>query len=128
MWTPRRIFLGLVGLLAVAASYFGYARFLGTFDGLPPLPDHYRNTGNPPPAARFPVGNSMDRKCELAFGPYCPELRYPIRTEMHDRGILLAAVNAEIVKEGKYAGRMKLWPLSLASFGKKLGADGTPEI
>ena len=129
MWTPRRIFLGLVGLLAVAATYFGYARFLGTFDGLPPLPERFIRTGagspiGPPP----PRGTSMDRKFELAFGPNCSELRYPIRTEMHDRGVLLAAINFEILKDGPHAGGMKLWPLSLAALGKKLGADGTPEI
>src|SRR5215210_2252840 len=129
MWTPRRIFLGLVGLLAVAASYFGYARLLGTFDGLPPLPDHYKNTDNSPrPVPVGPVGTSMERKLEMAFGLGCPEIRYHIKTEMHDRGVLLAAENFEIIKDGKYVGCMKLYPLSLASFGKKLGADGTPEI
>src|SRR5262245_8437926 len=130
MWTPRRIFLGLVGLLAVAMSYFGYARVLGTFDGLPPLPDHYKNTGNPPAwQPSTPLGTVMDRKCELAFGPNCSELHYPIRTEMHAKGLLLAAVNFQIIPAGEErAGWMKLWPLSLASFGKKLGPDGTPEI
>src|SRR3954452_7867256 len=116
MWTPRRIFLGLVGLLAVAATYFGYAPFLGTFDGLPPLPDQFKNTGNPPDVDLEPyIRTSLERKLELAFGPNCPELYYAIKTEAHDRGILLAAVNFEIIKEGTHAGGVKLWPLSLAS-------------
>ena len=98
-------------------------------DGLPPLPDYYKNTGNPPtPVPGGPIGTSMERKLEMAFGLGCPEIRYHIKTEMHDRGVLLAAENFEIIKDGKYAGCMKLYPLSLASFGKKLGADGTPEI
>ena len=46
MWTPRRIFLSLVGLLAAATLYFGYAQFLGSFDGLPPLPREYYEDGS----------------------------------------------------------------------------------
>ncbi|MBO0699515.1 MAG: hypothetical protein J2P46_14055, partial [Zavarzinella sp.] len=130
MWTPRRIFLGLVGLLAVAASYFGYARFLGTFDGLPPLPERFQNTGRTLQPISYPRGGtSLERKLELAFGLNCPELHYAIKTEAHEKGVILAAINFEIIPAGKErAGWLKLWPLSLAAFGKKIGEDGTPEI
>ena len=135
MWTPRRIVLALLGLLAFAAGYFGYARALGTLDGLPPLPDKYGRTtdaGNrvdPLP----PYVSSMDRKFELAFGPNCPELRYPIKTEMKGKHVLIAARDFKILKAGDPdAGPRRGWvrflALSLANFSQKLGAGGIAEI
>src|SRR5262249_60464430 len=106
MWTPRRISLGLFGLVLFAAAYFGYARLLGNLDGLPPLPAEYQNQEDPGnrPLVRPLPGNSLDRKLELAFGQGCPELRFPIKVEMKGKGVILASYKSEIIKTGERAG------------------------
>jgi len=105
VWTPRRISLGLTGLVVFAAAYFGYARLLGNLDGLPPLPEQFEDPG---PVARDPValptGNSMSRKLELAFGLNCPELWFPHRVEMKGKGVILAFNEFKIIKEGERTG------------------------
>src|SRR5437763_6496342 len=129
MWTPRRIMLALVGLLAFAAGYFGYARGLGTCDGLPPLPAGYGPRADvpgtdPPP----PRTSTMDRKFQMAFGANCPVIGYPIKTELKGRHVLVAAQDFKIEKSGERAGWVKLLSLSLAAFNQNLGAGGIPEI
>ena len=130
MWTPRRIFLALAGLMAFAATYFGYARVLGTFDGLPPLPERYkkdlddgRRTVLPPIRV-----SGIDRKLQQAFGPNCPETTYPIKTELKGRNVVVAARDFKIVPSGERAGWVQLQSLSLAAFGQKRGPEGVPEI
>jgi len=129
MWTPRRISLGLSGLVVFAASYFGYARLLGNLDGLPPLPEQFADRGeiSRTPGKVLP-GNTLIRKLELAFGPGCAETRFPIKVGMKDKEIILASNEFKIINSGPRAGWVELSPLSVAIFGKKLGADGTPEI
>ncbi len=132
MWSPRRIFLTLAGLVFLAGAYFGYARMLGGFDGLPPLPAHFRYD----PAAKREMGpigstNSLEQKFELAFGLGCPELttQYPIRLFMEGKGILVAAQDFKIQKDtDPRPGWVLMTPLSLAMIGKKRGPDGVPEI
>ena len=130
MWTPRRIFLTLFGLLVFAGGYVGYASFLGGFDGLPPLPKHYQKANGPtqilPPVS--PPGNSMQRKFELAFGPNCVEMRYPYKLEVPNKGLLFAYLEFEIIKDGPRKGWVLMSPLSVAIFGKKKAVDGVPEI
>jgi hypothetical protein len=128
MWTPRRIFLALVGLLAFASIYFAYSRLLGNLDGLPPLPDKNLpsgDTGGPQPVPHI---NSIDRRLELAHGQNCSELRFPIKLEMKRNNALVCAYKFEIIKTGPRAGWIEFSPLSLASFSQKRGADGMPEI
>lgn len=132
MWTPRRIALLLTGLVLFAGGYLGYARLLGSFDGLPPLPASYRPTGDRPPlpTSQGPV-NSLERKFELAFGLGCPELSstYPIRLDMEGRGILVAAQEFKIQTDADpRPGWVRLSPLSLGMIGKKRGDNGVPEI
>ena len=45
MWTPKRILLLIVGLCVFVGAFFFYSRVLrlGDVDGLPPLPQAYRN-------------------------------------------------------------------------------------
>src|SRR5262249_54058747 len=130
MWTPRRISLGLFGLVLFAAAYFGYARLPRHLDRLPPLPAEYQNQEDPGnrPLVRPLPGNSLDRKLELAFGQGCPELRFPIKVEMKGKGVILASYKSEIIKTGERAGWVEMSPLSVAVFGKKRGPDGIPEI
>jgi hypothetical protein len=129
MWTPRRIFLTLIGLLGFASIYLGYARLLGSFDGLPPLPAHYLPSDGPRPPAPLPTGNTLDRKMELAFGPGCNELRYPIKLDLKAKGVLVAAYAFRIIPPGDpRAGWVEFAPLSVAMFGEKRGPDGVPEI
>src|SRR5262245_15766873 len=119
MWTPRRISLGLSGLLVFAASYFAYARVLGNLDGLPPLPQQFVDRGDAsrPMAGPLP-GNTLIYKLELAFGPGCPETRFPIKVGMKDKEIILASSEFKIIKSGELAGWVELSPLSVAIFGK----------
>src|SRR3954454_7229625 len=98
MWTPRRIFMSLTSLLVSAALYFGYARLLGSLDGLPPLPADYGPDRVGPVDHAMSV-NSTDQRIEKAFGRGCPELRYPIKLEMRQKGILFCAHRFEIIKE-----------------------------
>jgi hypothetical protein len=134
MWTPRRIILALVGLLAFAAGFFGYEHFLGTLDGLPPLPDRFSPQPTlDTPRDPIPIKSRLNRKLELAFGPGCPEIDYPIKTELKGRRTLVATHEFHIIKEndprdGHRAGWVKLIRLSLATFSEKLGPEGIPEI
>src|SRR5262245_36051762 len=108
MWTPRRIFLTLIGLLAFASIYLGYTRLMRSLAGLAPLPDDFKANDGPRPAAPSVKSTSTDRKFELAFGVGCSELRYPIKLEMKSRGVLLASYHFEIVTTGARAGWVKL--------------------
>src|SRR5262249_56865174 len=99
-WTPRRIFLTLVGLLGFASLFMGYTRMLGSFDGLPPLPAHFLGSDGPRPPAPPPSPNSLDRRMELAFGPGCNELRYPIQLDLKSKGRLVPAYACRIIPAG----------------------------
>src|SRR5262245_19820118 len=113
MWTTRRIFLALVGLLAFAGGYFGYSRVLGTFDGLPPLPAQYQEGVPPPPVTDLPSVrvSTMDQKFQQAFGVNCAEISYPIKTELKGRRTLVAARDFKIIKSGDRTGWVQLLSL-----------------
>src|SRR5262249_29314309 len=65
-------------------------------------------------------------KLEQAFGKDCEEAKpkRPIKIEVPARGMVLSAGDFKIEDDG----RVRLWPLSVALFGKARGEDGTPEI
>ncbi len=129
MWTPRRIFLSLMGLLVSMALYLGYAQLLGGFDGLPPLPANFGPESRSDAGEQRPISaGTTDQRIEKAFGRYCPELRYPIKLEMRQKGILFCSHRFEIIKEGQREGWVQMSPLSLAAFSERKGADGLEEI
>ena len=127
MWTPKRILLTSLGVVVFLGSYVVYANRLGGIDGLPALPEKYLPKPGPvpPPPAR---GKSITIiKLEQAFGKDCDEAKpkRPIKIEVPARGMILSAGDFKIEDDG----RVKLWPLSVALFGKAKGEDGiTPEI
>src|SRR5688572_27040108 len=125
MWTPRRIFLGLFGLLTFAACYFGYGRLLGRYDGLPPLPPELKNVPGERPPIEHRRTPPMIKRFEQAFGENCPELRWNIRTDSNEKGVLLATQKFVIEPSGPRKGWVKVFPLSMAVYGKQLGAYGT---
>jgi hypothetical protein len=132
MWTPRRIALLLTGLVLFVGGYLGYARLLGSFDGLPPLPDAFQPNPHAPivPPTESTI-SSLEQKFELAFGVNCPELSgtYPIKLDLGGRGILVAAQEFNIQKDGDpRPGWVRLSPLSLGMVGKKKTDKGIPEI
>jgi hypothetical protein len=118
-----------MSLLVSAALYFGYARLLGSLDGLPPLPAEY-GPDNASNVLDRPVGPSTttDQRIEKAFGKGSAELRYPIKLEMRQKGILFCSHDFKIIKEGLRDGWVEMSPLSLATFSERKGADGMEEI
>ena len=120
MWTPRRVVLLLAGLALFGGSYLTYSRALGWLDGLPQLPDKFRDsTGGefrPPERATSPTVE----KLREAFGPDCPELsdqNYPTKLEFRngDSSVVLAAGATPLVPNSH---RVTLSPFSVAMFGK----------
>src|SRR5262245_54598636 len=128
MWTPRRIFLTLIGLLAFASIYLGYTRLMGSLDGLPPLPDDFKANAGPRPAAPSVKRTSTDPKFQLAFGADCIDLRFPVRREMKSRGVILSTYHFEIVTTGARSGWVKLAPVSVSAFVIFFNDTATTEI
>jgi len=126
VWTPRRIALLVFGVVLFMACYVGYARsFLGAIDGLPSLPESCRWIPGkpflPPPPPRTP---RVEEKLKQAFGAECPELSRPIKLELNSRSMVLAAAQFQIEPDG----RVSLWPISVAVFGKDKGDGRYVEI
>ena len=132
MWTPRRIFLLLVGLIFCGAVYYTYALVLGGIDGLPPLPRKYSKVqtdispANGRSADSPPSEKPSDIRIQQAFGLKCPELNYKIKFESRLKGVLIAAGDMIVRPDGD--GRVELTRCSLAMFGKTLTPDAFPEI
>jgi lipopolysaccharide export system protein LptA len=119
----------LVGTFAVLfTSYRLYAHFLGGIDGLPPLPEAYRPTSPDKPIVIHHQENDIDRKLQMAYGEECEEKRRPIKLEVNSKGVVLAADDFVIIKDGPRAGQIRLTPISLAIFSKKTPAGKYPEI
>jgi lipopolysaccharide export system protein LptA len=122
MWTPKRIALLLLGFFVYFSGYLLYASCLGGIDGLPPLPlADYPPTGPrlPPLIGKVPM--RLDQKLILAFGPDCREVNWALKLELNSKGMVVAARDFAIQKDG----RLKLEMLSLALFGKDQN-DGRP--
>src|SRR5205807_1652691 len=84
-------------------------------DGLPALPEKYqREPGDlrEPPAVPH---ETVADKLRQAFGPDCPELTRPIRLELRNQNMVLAAGQFTIENDG----RVRLAPLSVVLFGKE---------
>jgi lipopolysaccharide export system protein LptA len=128
MWTPRRIGWFVAGFVLLLAAYVAYFHFLGGIDGLPALPPEYwtgvDGPGSPDrPRSTNPV-NDMDHQLEVAFGKECLERDYAIKFQVRSKGMVLAAKEFVIEKDG----RVKLAPVSCAIFGKNNGDGRFPEI
>ena len=118
VWTPRRILLLLLGLIAFGAIYLVYAQFLGNVDGLPQLPAALLEPRDgPAPPLRDRESPTVTRLKE-AFGPNCPEVQsaYPTRIEMREDGIVFAAGRPDLGNEASKF--VRLAPFSLAMFAK----------
>jgi lipopolysaccharide export system protein LptA len=128
MWTPRRIFLLVVGLIFFGSAYGVYAYFLGWIDGLPTLPILYAERAPYKPDAMPTVraeGNPTAQRIRQAFGPSAPELRYYIKADSKAKGILV--VGHEMTKPDA-EGKVTITPCSVAIFGKTRDGKGVQEI
>jgi hypothetical protein len=125
VWTAKRIVILVAGLFLFLTGFFVYDFFLGQFDNLPQLDAKYYPNAVGEGAVRRDGAGEMtaDKMLEKAFGPNSPELSWPIRLVMRDKGIALAAGQFEIMPDG----RVKLAPFSVAMYSKKTD-DGFPEI
>jgi hypothetical protein len=121
VWTPKRIFLLAGGFVAFTLVYVLYTlTALGRINTLPPLPDQYKpSEGNDPSplvrTSRPIMPTLLERKLEMAFGPGCEELTWPVRLELNAKSMVIAAWKFELADRG----RVKLELMSLALFGKK---------
>jgi lipopolysaccharide export system protein LptA len=113
------------GFVLFGTAFGTYVFFLGSIDGLPPLPGDYQPPPDPGPIVHpfTPRQSVVDQKLETAFGTDCPELKRLIRLEVRAKGIALAT-DAVSFEEG----RVKLAPFSIALFGKDHGDGAFPEI
>jgi hypothetical protein len=94
VWTPRRILLLFLGILAVGGVYFGYTYFLGHFDGLQTLPEGYRYTPGEKQVALVYKTPPTITLLQQAFGKNSPEgndsKRYPNRIPIPGRDGVIA--------------------------------------
>ncbi|HMC66335.1 MAG TPA: hypothetical protein VKI65_15465, partial [Gemmataceae bacterium] len=128
MWSPKRVLLLGLGFAVFFGAFAVYAYFLGRFDGLRPLPEQYspenvRTSGEQEPAPE-PKERNEDRKLQVAFGDGCPELKRTIKLDISARRLVLTADQYQLRDDG----RVKLWPFSIAIFGKEAGPGQVPEI
>ncbi len=126
MWTPKRIVLLAFGVVLFCAGYMVYSSCLGGIDGLPPLPDADWPNPNPLALPTLPPSHSLklDEKLVLAFGPDCRELKWPLKLEMNQKSMVVAANEFHIEDDG----RLKLDNMSVALFGKDPGDGRGVEI
>ncbi len=126
MWTPRRIVLLAFGVVLFFAGYLAYSACLGGIDGLPPLPDADCPNPNPGDQIALPPSHilKLDEKLVLAFGPDCRELKWPLKLEMNQKSMVVAANEFHIEDDG----RLKLDNMSVALFGKDPGDGRGVEI
>jgi lipopolysaccharide export system protein LptA len=125
MWTLKRVMLLLAGTVLFLLAYVVYDRVLGGINGLPPLPEscypevsstsHIPHTTDPP---------LLEELLQQAWGTGCKELKWMIRLVVQPRGLVLAAEDFKITKDG----RVLLAPLHIALFGKSTEPGQFPEI
>ena len=116
MWTPRRIFLVVAGLLVFSGGYAVYAHILGWLDGLPPLPEVYTHEMvDRSDIPEIAIGDRpIDTRLKIAFGPACVEVHYKLKFEAREKGLLFAATDYKQMDDG----RVQLDQVSVAIFGK----------
>lgn len=122
MWTPKRVVILGIGFSIFLGFYLGYAWFLGTIDGLPPLPMAFTARAKEalPPLPARPASRVVTR-LQLAFGLDCPEIQRQIKIELNSRSMVFAADHFQVEPDG----RVKLSPLSVVLFNKDKN-DGKP--
>ena len=122
MWNVKRVLILIAGIVATLASYGVYAIFLGTIDGMRPLPSDYLPSNiSEPQKTPEPL---IDAKLSQSFGANCKELHWPLRLWLADKGIAFASGDFSIEKDGK----VKLAPFSAALYHKSKGPGAFPEI
>ena len=125
MWTPKRLLLFLAGFALFFTGYQVYVYFLGSYDGLPPLPDEYKL--DPAGAAVGPPREVPARQSYAvmrliqAFGPNCPEKDRSIKLEWRTQGVVVAAESWKLLTHN---GRLELTNVSVAVFGKARDGKG----
>jgi lipopolysaccharide export system protein LptA len=129
MWTPRRIGFLVLGFVLLLAAYITYAFTpFGRIDSLPALPPELllkaEESGSPDGPRNTSNVNDMDHQLEVAFGKECLERDYAIKFQVRSKGMVLAAKEFVILKDG----RVQLAPVSCAIFGKNNGDGKFPEI
>ena len=108
------------GLTLFVMAYMVYGYFLGSVNGLPPLPKDYRPGQHPDPSLEATdITNDAERRLQQAFGDNCEEIKHPIRPWIGKMRIALAAGRYEILPDG----RLRLETFSLAHFGKEIGKE-----
>ena len=90
MWTPKRVVLLASGFILFCAAYVGYAKVLGSIDGLPALPERYWPNVPFSSEPHLPSERAVEVKLQQAFGTGCKELKMPIQVES-PRGIVIAS-------------------------------------
>jgi hypothetical protein len=126
VWTPKRIVLLAVGVVLFVSGYLVYGRFLGSIDGLPPLPDDYQPIGSDSNPLPHPVRPSaIEERLRQAFGEECDELNRPIKLELQPKRMLLAAQSPKLLKSsteeeegGKEFRCLRLDRVSIALFSE----------
>ncbi len=124
MPTPRRVMLMVLGLLGTLGGYAVYAYFLGSINGLPPLPIAFLESRDPTAKVSAPPEVNRQQRIIAAFGSGCPELRYPVYLEIRAKGLLLAADRYSVTDDGQ----LQFSHFSLAIFGKVKPGQEYPEI
>src|SRR5215470_9719571 len=117
MFNGRRILIQFASFMALVFAYFAYTQVLGGVDGLTPLPKQYWPSDKPPPDRQL-APNSADLKLQQAFGPACPELQRNYKLLLHDRTMVLAADQIDVVNGG-----IEIKAFSLAIFKVDPQAD-----
>jgi hypothetical protein len=122
VWTPKRVLLLGLGALVFLAGYGIYAFFLGTIDGMPPLPEDFlpgtvRDSVDAPSQA-----SGVDKKLMDAFGDKCPQLAKRYKFEVRKKEMVIAASD---VLTNEPDGRVKLTDFACAIVKK--GSDGSGE-
>lgn len=121
MWTPRRIFLLIVGIALFTGAYLSYTIFLGSVDGLPKLPERYLTAIDEADIVvdNRPVSPTIIR-LQQAFGPNSLEVTDPIvyktKLEIRDKGMVFACGQQTFAPEPSRF--VTVAPFSVAFFGK----------
>lgn len=125
MWTPKRVIILVAGMAIFLGFYLGYAWFLGTIDGLPPLPGAFTARAKEalPPLPARPASRVVTR-LQLAFGQDCPETARQIKIELNSRSMVFAADHFQVEPDG----RVKLSPISVVLFNKDKSDGKSLEI
>jgi len=122
VWTPKRVLILFGGFVLFGALFVVYSFVLGSYDGLPILPEKYLPSPDREPPVTPPPGTT-EKKILLAWGAECEEMKRETILDLSSKGLLISAGKFEIDN-----GRVKLTPFSAALFPKGRRDDKHPEI